>query len=66
MIFTYRYNLGGHDCHNCYHLLGIDVILDDKLQPIIIEVSWHLACNCLLYEILMVLIIKYISAYEYT
>lgn len=41
MTFTHRYNLGGYDCHNCYHLLGIDVILDDRLQPIVIEVS----CN---------------------
>ena len=32
-------NLGGYDCHNCFQLLGVDVIIDSNLQPIVIEVS---------------------------
>ena len=41
----YRYlrnfavNLGGYDCHSCFQLLGVDVILDASLQPTVIEVS---------------------------
>ena len=31
--------LGGYDCHNCFQLLGVDVILDSKLNPLVIEVS---------------------------
>ena len=32
-------NLGGYDCHNCFQLLGVDVILDSTLHPYVIEVS---------------------------
>ena len=31
--------LGGYDCQNCFQLLGVDVILDSQLHPIVIEVS---------------------------
>ena len=34
-----RYNLGGYDCSHCFQLLGIDVILDINLHPVVIEVS---------------------------
>ena len=43
----YRYlrnfalNLGGYDCHSCFQLLGVDVILDSNLHPIVIEVHVH-------------------------
>lgn len=32
-------NLGGYDCHSCFHLLGVDVILDSSLHAYVIEVS---------------------------
>lgn len=32
-------NLGGYDCHSCFQLLGVDVILDSVLHPYVIEVS---------------------------
>ncbi len=32
-------NLGGYDCHSCFQLLGVDVILDSSLHPYVIEVS---------------------------
>ena len=32
-------NLGGYDCHSCFQLLGVDVILDSALHPYVIEVS---------------------------
>lgn len=31
--------LGGHTCPQCFQLLGIDVILDTNLNPIVIEVN---------------------------
>lgn len=36
---NFHLNLGGYDCQNCFQLLGVDVILDSKLNPIVIEVS---------------------------
>ena len=38
----YRLSLGGYDCHNCFQLLGVDVILDSQLHPTVIEVR----CDC--------------------
>ena len=44
LISEYRFrrdfslNLGGYDCHSCFQLLGIDVILDSNYQPKVIEV----------------------------
>ena len=39
----FRQNLGGYDCRNCFQLLGVDVILDSHLNPIVIEVrSFHM------------------------
>ena len=32
-------SMGGYDCQHCYQLLGVDVILDSKLHPYVIEVS---------------------------
>lgn len=32
-------NLGGYDCHSCFQLLGVDVILNSALHPYVIEVS---------------------------
>lgn len=34
-------NLGGYDCHSCFQMLGVDVILDSALHPYVIEVSIH-------------------------
>ena len=31
--------IGGYDCHSCFQLLGVDVILDSDLHPYVIEVS---------------------------
>lgn len=36
---SYFLNLGGYDCHSCFQLLGVDVILDSDLHPYVIEVS---------------------------
>lgn len=36
---NFHLNLGGYDCQHCFQLLGIDVILDSQLNPIVIEVS---------------------------
>lgn len=36
---SYFLNLGGYDCHSCFQLLGVDVILDSTLHPYVIEVS---------------------------
>ena len=41
---NYALNLGGYDCHSCFQLLGIDVILDSSLHPLVIEVSKDLVC----------------------
>lgn len=35
----YFLNLGGYDCHSCFQLLGVDVILDSSLHPYVIEVG---------------------------
>lgn len=40
LILFYRFNLGGYDCHHCFQLLGVDVILDENLHPIVIEVRF--------------------------
>ena len=39
LYYFCRFNLGGYSCQHCFHLLGVDVILDDSLHPIVIEVS---------------------------
>lgn len=36
---SFSLNLGGYDCHSCFQLLGVDVILDSALHPYVIEVS---------------------------
>ncbi len=36
---NFAINLGGYDCHNCFQLLGVDVIINSNYQPIVIEVS---------------------------
>jgi hypothetical protein len=36
---SFLLNLGGYDCHSCFQLLGVDVILDLALHPYVIEVS---------------------------
>lgn len=36
---NFAVNLGGYDCHSCFQLLGVDVILDSSLQPTVIEVG---------------------------
>lgn len=33
-------SLGGYDCQSCFQLLGVDVIFDAQLNPIVIEVSY--------------------------
>ena len=46
---NFALNLGGYDCHSCFQLLGVDVILDSNLHPYVIEVSdnekWWVAKN---------------------
>ena len=37
---NFALNLGGYDCHSCFQLLGVDVILDSGLHPVVIEVSY--------------------------
>ena len=31
--------MGGYDCQHCHQLLGVDVILDSRLNPFVIEVN---------------------------
>ena len=38
MCVCVQVSLGGYDCHQCYQLLGVDVILDSELNPFVIEV----------------------------
>ena len=38
-------SLGGYTCRQCYHLLGVDVILDSQLNPYVIEVSVSLSLS---------------------
>lgn len=35
----YFLSLDGYDCHSCFQLLGVDVILDSSLHPYVIEVG---------------------------
>lgn len=35
----YFLSLDGYDCHSCFQLLGVDVILDSSLYPYVIEVG---------------------------
>jgi D-alanine-D-alanine ligase-like ATP-grasp enzyme len=35
----FRTHLGSRNCAACYHLLGVDVMLDEDLHPLIIEVN---------------------------
>ena len=35
---NFALNLKGYDCQRCFHLLGVDVILDASLHPVVIEV----------------------------
>lgn len=36
---NFAMNLKGYDCQSCFHLLGVDVILDTSLHPVVIEVN---------------------------
>jgi len=38
-IRNFHLSLDGYDCNRCYQLLGVDVILTSKLEPVVIEVS---------------------------
>ena len=35
----FREKIGALNCHNCYQLLGVDVMLDEDLNPLVIEVN---------------------------
>ena len=55
-------NLGGYDCQSCFQLLGVDVIFDSQLNPIVIEVSSSYKSFCLLNSDIKMWVCRQVSA----